>query len=645
MLKLGLLTMPETLLAFPSIGLAEISSVLKKKFEKQIHVDTLYPCLDYAKFIGVDNYLEFQAAGLNKWMFYKEAFPNAEDYTESLKQQIFLQGKNVTKERVWKKFIEKRQEIDIYINTIIDKYDMLQYDVLGISSAFSQNIASFALAKQIKVKKPDCIVVMGGANCEYPMGKEIVTHIAEVDFVFSGLGIISFSHFIECLLNKDSENIHRINGVFSKKNQVCDKKIESKDTNEYQVTALGDLHDINMCIELDYDSFLLDYKKFCDETGYAHKPVLLFETSRGCWKKDGLPCTFCGLNLPNVCYESMKPEIAREYIQNMITKYAGECNILSCVDNILDKRYIKEVLPFLKVPEDMSIVYEVNSALSKEEMKVCADAGVTIVQPGVESLNTQELKLMQKGITAFTNITFLKRCIETGIYPIWNYLYRVPGNTDESNYAGIADVIPLLRHLPPPTSTAPIGFHKFSPFTENAKKYDLQLVPDPGFSRVYPFDEETIQKVAFFFLDAKEDAAYKIIAEKYIPDISMEILEWVAAFKVQEEIPKLYYMDDYHIFDSRFDVDNPDIYALTPLEWKVIKYLERPMTFEQLIFLLKNETADDIFEAVDSLNAMQLLFNEKDRYLSLVCEKCNWSKGCFDRRTELLELTSTKILS
>lgn len=645
MLKLGLLTMPETLLAFPSIGLTEISSVLKKEFAGQIEVEIYYPCLEYAKFLGVETYLEFQSVGLNQWMFRKEAFPDAADYIEKLEERYFSQGKGAARKRVWNRFLEQRENIIQYLDIIIEKYHLLECDVVGMSSTFSQNIASFALARRIKQKRPECIVMMGGANCEYPMGNEIIKHMEDIDYVFSGLGIVSFTKFVDCLLKKDDKGINKINGIFSKKNHVAGEMAVVPDDEDYTVGSHGDAHDINMCIDLDYDEFLNEYEQFCKETGYAHKPVILFETSRGCWKRDALPCTFCGLNLPNTCFQSMKPEIAKGYIQNIIDKYADKCEILSCVDNILDKHYIKEVLPFLKVPSGVSLVYEINSALSKEELMACKEAGITIVQPGVESLNTKELKLMQKGITSFINISFLKRCIEIGIYPIWNYLYKVPGNSDESNYSGISEMLPRLRHLPPPTGTAPIGFHKLSPFTENAKKYGLKLVPDPSYADIYPFDEESIKKIAFFFLDETEDADYKRIADKYSMDIGMEILEWVSSFKIDEELPKLYFLDESNIFDSRFDTDNTEIYEISVLEYKLLKYLERPMSFEQILLVIKDEEEDDIFEAMENLEDMQLLFSEDERYISLVCEKCSWTKAGFDQRTELLELTTTRILS
>ena len=47
--------------------------------------------------------------------------------------------------------------------------------------------------------------------------------------------------------------------------------------------------------------------------------------------------------------------------------------------------------------------------------------------PGIESLSTPILRLMDKGVTALQNIRLLKLCSEFGIQPLWNIMYGFPG--------------------------------------------------------------------------------------------------------------------------------------------------------------------------------------------------------------------------
>ena len=47
-------------------------------------------------------------------------------------------------------------------------------------------------------------------------------------------------------------------------------------------------------------------------------------------------------------------------------------------------------------------------------MRLLRDAGVTTIQPGIESFSDRVLKLMKKGVTGLQNIQLLKWCKEIG---------------------------------------------------------------------------------------------------------------------------------------------------------------------------------------------------------------------------------------
>ena len=66
---------------------------------------------------------------------------------------------------------------------MIDKYRLAEADLVGFTSMFTQNVASFALARLLKESRPEIVIAMGGANCESPMGEEIARHVPAVDYV------------------------------------------------------------------------------------------------------------------------------------------------------------------------------------------------------------------------------------------------------------------------------------------------------------------------------------------------------------------------------------------------------------------------------------------------------------------------------
>src|SRR5260370_24175623 len=157
-------------------------------------------------------------------------------------------------------------------------------------------------------------------------------------------------------------------------------------------------------------------------------PTLLFETSRGCWWGAKSHCTFCGLNGGAMAFRSKSARRALEELEYLVQRWRIE-NV-EAVDNILDMKYFRDVLPALaewKWP--LQLFYEVKSNLSREQVHLLRDAGVRRIQPGIESLNDHILKLMKKGTTALRNIQLLKWCQEYGVTAEWSMLYGFPGET------------------------------------------------------------------------------------------------------------------------------------------------------------------------------------------------------------------------
>src|SRR5512144_1002972 len=108
----------------------------------------------------------------------------------------------------------------------------------------------------------------------------------------------------------------------------------------------------------------------------------------------------------------------------------------------------------------MALFYEVKSNLRKEQVKQLRDAGITEIQPGIESFSDAVLKLMRKGVSALQNIQLLKWCKEFGVQPRWNVLWGFPGEAGEE-YERMAAMIPLLAHLPPPVSASGLRLDRF----------------------------------------------------------------------------------------------------------------------------------------------------------------------------------------
>ena len=164
-------------------------------------------------------------------------------------------------------------------------------------------------------------------------------------------------------------------------------------------------------------------------------------------------------------FRSKSPERVLDELASQAKRYRSFR--FEAVDNIMDTAYLTKLFPVL-VENEMGyeIFYEVKASLRREQLKLMAQAGVTHIQPGIESLSSNVLRLMRKGIRAIQNVNLLRWAQYYDIHVDWNLLWGFPGET-EQDYAEQATAIPHLLHLRPPSSANRIWLERFSPlFTE-----------------------------------------------------------------------------------------------------------------------------------------------------------------------------------
>src|SRR5581483_3022170 len=175
---------------------------------------------------------------------------------------------------------------------------------------------------------------------------------------------------------------------------------------------------------------------------------LPIENSRGCWWGAKHHCTFCGLNSNSMAFRRKKADTVFDELVSQAARY--KTRSFACVDSILDMAYFDDLLPRLRDSSlGLRLFYEVKANLSRRQLNLLADAGITLLQPGLEHLSSSVLGLMRKGTTFLQNVQFLKWSRERNLTVFWAILYGFPGETLAA-YETIAQHIPALYHLFPP---------------------------------------------------------------------------------------------------------------------------------------------------------------------------------------------------
>lgn len=624
MLKIAFVNMPFAALQRPSIALTQLESVIDREYQGRVSTAIHYLNQDFGREYGIDRYqhvvqsIDALNGGFGDWFFRSVAFPDVPDNSESYFHRYYVE--ETREHQLMRAFVAaERPRLAPYLDSLIDRYALDQADIVGFTSMFTQNVASFAMARRLKRRRPEILIAMGGANCEAPMGREIVNHVDAVDFVFSGPALRSFPAFLERMLAGDAGACHRLDGVFSRRNRVkasgsAPLLLGGRGVTLPEIGPVGAELPIDAEIPLDYDGFMSDVER--NFPSGEIEPALTFETSRGCWWGERAHCTFCGLNSESMGYRSMRSERALALIRSLF-KYSPRVRRLECVDNIMPKEYLEDVFPRLETPPGMTIFYEVKADLAAGDLAVLSRAGVKSLQPGIEALATSTLKLMKKGTSAFGNIRFLEDCVRHDVYPEWNLLVAFPGE-DEPVYAAYERDIPLLRHLPPPSGVYPVRFDRFSPYFTKAAEYGLDLHPYDFYEMVYPFPPASLRNVAYYFIDRNFSADYITKGARWLGRLRAQVDAWRELWQTPVTGPPRLFLESRggatYVHDSRSG--RVLMYSLTPPQLRVLSALDRPAGLDHVAAACGLSAADAAHE-IDWLRSHGLIFGEGERLVGL----------------------------
>lgn len=608
MRSLNLVTMPFADRRRPSFALSQLSALVERDFPGEFDVRVCYLNHDFVRFFGPADYdaiagdMEYHTAGLGEWLFRQIAFPGLADNADEYLGRYFPGSANTELRR---RILARRETLGDFLDSLVDKYSLAAADLVGFSSMFAQTVPSLAMAAMIKDRDPEVVTLLGGANCEAPMGAVLAEHADQMDFVFSGPALHTFPRFLSCVLTDDLARADEIPGIVTRRN--CHQARYRR--------AIGRNAGIDDYFDPDYS----DFKESFDQMNrYAQDarvdPEIFFETSRGCWWGERAHCTFCGLNGQTMAYSAMAPENALRQFEWLFSQ-APWATRYACTDNIMPMQYLTEVFPKLSPPPGSSLFYEVKVGLDQQDMRVLADAGVSRVQPGIEALATATLKLMRKGTSSFQNIQFLKNCVSIAITPVWNLLVGFPGEA-ESTYEKYARDLPLLSHLPPPSGCFPVRFDRYSPYFDNAAEYGLDLEPVAYYRLVYPFPDQALRDLAYYFAD-QSAAQYAVSVAKWIRPLAAEIERWRTRWADGAERPVLSAGrdgEDWVVTDSRSGTTSR--YVIDPEAARLLHHLSRPCRVGSLGRDLPDLPEPD--QVLARLRDLGLVFTDGDRVMSLV---------------------------
>ena len=492
----------------PSLGLSLLKAGLEASTDASARVE--YLTLPFGDLLGADFYQWVAAEVPSEWVLGDWIFADAlygEDEPDGGYFAEVLRG--VEPERL-AQISEARRLAGPFLEACLERVRRAAPRIVGFTNAFAQQTASLALARRIKEEMPETFTLFGGANCEGVMGREILRAFPFVDAVVSGEGDRVFSRLVERILA--GEPFGDLPGVHT---------LESLQDDEVPGNAPTVLEMDSLPVP-GYDDFFAQWE--ASEIRHEKSPVVLFESSRGCWWGAAKHCTFCGLNGSTMTFRSKSPERAFQELTGLAERYPDR--FILVVDNILDLRYFDRLIPELaRAPRRLDLFYALKANLRKDQLRALRDAGITRIQPGIESLSDDVLRRMRKGETALQNLQLLKWCKELGLQAAWNLIWGFPGEP-AGEYERMAELLPLLTHLTPPQTAKSIRLDRYSPNFELGPELGFESIePCRAYRHVYPLPPEALQNLAYHFDFRYPDGRD---VEAYTAPVAREIERWRA---------------------------------------------------------------------------------------------------------------------
>jgi ribosomal peptide maturation radical SAM protein 1 len=392
------------------------------------------------------------------------------------------------------------------------------YRIVGCTTTFQQTAASVALLNRIKALNKRTITILGGANCEGEMARGVASLSSRIDFIFSGDSEATFADFARALVGGGRPRGRIILG------EPC--------------------RDLDALPTPTYVEFYEQRRRFLPHSKVlARHTEIPYETSRGCWWGEKHHCAFCGFDEKAIGFRQKSPDRVIEELRILLATHPTKKVVMT--DSIMPYTYFKSLLPRLtgRFP-GATFFYEQKANLSLPQVFALQRAGITSIQPGIESLSSRLLTLMNKGVHARQNLLLLRYARAAGVELKWNLLWGFPADEVEA-YEETLAMLPLLHHLPPPTTVGHLNIDRFSPYFCRSAEFGVRNIkPRAGYHDWSPKGAD-IERLAYSFTADYPSGAHDHVDLIY--KLWKAMKRWRAAWGAEDGAPS----EDLRLFRKR----------------------------------------------------------------------------------------------
>ena len=598
---------PWPLYSRPSIQLGTLKAYLKARIP-DLQISAFHFYLSVAEAIGYRLYHEISE---HTWL--AESVFAALLYPERIKQAETLFRKEAARNPIVRQVKLKplaeriKQTTDAFLNS----QNWQTFGLLGFSISLCQLTSALYTIRRLKKRYPDLAIVVGGALTPEVAAHGLLKNFPEVDMVVNGEGEIPLFQIIEKLGQATADlALSKIQGVFKR----------NHDATRLSEPSFSQLKTLDKLPPPDYDDYFDLLKTFDARKSFF--PTLPVETSRGCWWKAAgastkvTGCAFCNLNLQWDGYRSKTASQVAAEIDYLTDRYQSLS--LAMMDNVLPKKNaIDTFLQIARLNKGLRLFGEVRATTPWNELKAMRDCGMRDVQIGIEALSSDLLKKLHKGTTAIQNLEIMKNCETLGIRHISNLILQFPASSTQH----VKETLRALEFALPfyPLKAVNFWLGLGSPVWRQPESFGIQSIFNhPSWSFLFP--EEIYQTLPLMVQAYRGDLTYqKKIWRPVVKKIAVWQKQYAEIQRGTSNEPILSYRDgrDFIIIRQRRFRSEPSVHRLVGASRRIYLYCRKHRTLKAIFSKFGDVPDDRILEFLKMMVDKKLIFEEKNKYLSL----------------------------
>ena len=342
-----------------------------------------------------------------------------------------------------------------FISDVIDQIIDAKPKILGMSIQQCNQAVSTLVAKIVKARSPQTLILVGGFSCYNPdIGLKA---FPLADYMCIGEADLTVGKLVKQLT--EGKVVKDMAGVLSKFDTPDRKYVPAPMENN-----LDKLQDPR------YEWFPLSIYRNWD--GYQLTPII---ASRGCkWSR----CTFCA---ERFYWRIRDPEQFVDEIEYLVSQ---GCHLFMFNESDLngDPKIVMDICDEIikrQLKVKLTAQLRIHKKSDRQFFEKLAAAGFVALRFGVDAFSDNTLRLQKKGYTKDTVRQNLRDCHECGIYTEVNWVIGVPGETDADCAEGVDFILENQQYIGRVANINPLILVNGSVYWIDPESHNIKFHGDP----------------------------------------------------------------------------------------------------------------------------------------------------------------------